>query len=100
MVQRHRHHGNRYKPRTGAPAATVVRAPSPSLERKAPVKYGKPFVLLEDGQKSTFIYSDGQWVAHAASIAQCRQDCQVKELPQKINGMTRYEVCSPLPTSG
>ena len=27
-------------------------------------------------------------------IAQCRADGQVKELAQKINGMTRYEVCS------
>ncbi|MGD9724431.1 MAG: hypothetical protein AB7O59_24260 [Pirellulales bacterium] len=66
------------------------------LERKAPVVYGKPFVLLEDDQKGTFIYSAGQWVRHTRSIAECRLDCQVKELAQKINGMTRYEICSPL----
>ncbi len=58
--------------------------------------YGKPFVLLEDSQKETFIYNGNQWVPHSKTIAECRQDSQVKQLPQKINGMTRYEVCSPL----
>ena len=33
------------------------------------------------------------------SIAQCRQDCLVKELPQKVNGKTRYEVRCPLPAA-
>jgi hypothetical protein len=35
-------------------------------------------------------------VRHSRSIAECREDCQVKELAQKINGMTRYEICSPV----
>jgi hypothetical protein len=73
-----------------------VRLPVAVAERKPPVVYGKPFVVLEDSQKSTFVYSGGQWVPHTKSIAECRQDCRVKELAQKINGMTRYEVCSPV----
>lgn len=96
MGQRHHHHAKRYKPRSNAPASEVVKAPSLLSQRKAPVKYGKPFIVLEDGQKGTFIYSDGQWVPHASSIAECRQECLVKELPQKINGMSRYEVSLPL----
>jgi hypothetical protein len=31
------------------------------------------------------------------SIAECRENCQVQELPQKVNGMTRYEIRYPLP---
>ena len=65
-------------------------------EKKLPIVYGKPFILLEDDQRGTFIYHGGQWVRHSRSIAQCRSDSQVKELPQKINGMTRYEICSPV----
>jgi hypothetical protein len=42
------------------------------------------------------VFNAGQWVQYQKSIAQCRQDCQVKELPQRINNMTRYEVCEPL----
>ena len=65
-------------------------------EKKLPVTYGKPFVVLEDVQKNTFVFSGGRWQPHTATIAECRIDCQVKELPQKINDMTRYEVCSPV----
>jgi hypothetical protein len=68
------------------------------VEKKPPVTFGKPFVLLEDLDKSTFVYKGGQWIPHSATIAECRQDCQVKELPQKIKGMTRYEICPPVPT--
>jgi hypothetical protein len=35
-------------------------------------------------------------VPYALSIAQCRRDGQVKELPQKIGGKTRYEIRLPL----
>ena len=66
------------------------------VEKKPSVTYGKPFIVLEDTHKSTFIYKGGQWIPHSATIAECRQDCQVKELPQKIKGMTRYEICSPV----
>ncbi len=66
------------------------------MEKKAPVVYGRPFVVLEDGEKKTFVFAGGRWQPHTATIAECRVDCQVKQLPQKINGMTRYEVCSPV----
>jgi hypothetical protein len=96
MAQRRHHNAKRQKPRAGAPHPAAVRQPVAAAEKKPPITYGKPFVLLEDDQKDTFIYSAGQWVRHAKTIAECRRDCQVKELAQKINGMTRYEVCSPL----
>jgi hypothetical protein len=99
MGQRRPRHGKRTKPHAAAPASAAVRSPLPTIERKPPVRYGKPFILLEDAQKATFIYTGAQWVRHTQSIAECRLDCQVKELPQKINGMTRYEVCAPLPSA-
>jgi hypothetical protein len=95
MGRRDRHQSKRQKPRAAATAANF-RAPVPVLERKRPVAYGKPIVVLEDGQKHTFVYAGGQWIPHSKTIAECRQDCQVKELAQKINGMTRYEVASPV----
>jgi hypothetical protein len=71
-------------------------APPPEVrvprEPKPPTQYGKAFILLEDEQKNTFEYSQGAWVPYELSIAQCRRDGQVKELPQKIGGKTRYEV--------
>ncbi len=74
----------------------MIREAPAVIEKKPPVVYGKPFVVLEDGQKDTFIYQGGKWVPHTKTIAECREDCQVKELSQKINGMTRYEICSPV----
>ncbi len=100
MGQRNHHHqNNRPKKRATAHREAIVREPIVVAEKKPQVKYGKPFILLEDSQKATFIYQGGQWTRHALSIAECRLDCQVKALPQKINGMTRYEICSPLQTS-
>lgn len=95
MAQRRHHQSKRSKPRVASGSAGA-RAPAPALERKPPVRYAKPFVLLEDAEKSTFIYSNAQWVRYHKSIAECRVDCQVKELAQKIKGMTRYEVCTPM----
>ena len=66
------------------------------LAPKPPVQYGKPFILLEDSDKKTFEYKSGARVPYTMSIAECRQDCQVKELPQKVNRMTRYEVRCPV----
>ena len=68
----------------------------PPLEKRIPVVYGRPFIVLEDSQKGTFVYAGGQWIPHDRSIAECRLDCQVKALSQKINGMTRYEVALPI----
>jgi hypothetical protein len=60
-------------------------------------EYGKPFTLLEDESKATFEYKTGAWIRYSLSIAECReQNYKVNELPQKVNRMTRYEVCCPL----
>lgn len=67
----------------------------PEIERQPVVVYGKPFIVLEDKEKNTFVYKAGNWVPHSESIAECRKTCQVKELPQKVNQMTRYEIRSP-----
>ncbi len=97
MGPRNRHHNSkRQKPRAARQHPEFVRAAPVAVEKKPPVVYGKPFVVLEDNQKDTFIYSGGKWVPHTKTIAECREDCQVTELAQKINGMTRYEICSPL----
>jgi hypothetical protein len=69
-----------------------LRRPPDVLERRAPVVYGKPFIVLEDESKKTFVFKAGQWVEFESSIAECKQSCQVKQLPQKVNRMTRYEV--------
>ena len=65
-------------------------------QRKPEQQYGPPFILLEDENKNTFEYRRGAWVAHPNNIAECRIDCHVKELAQKVNKMTRYEVRRPL----
>ena len=72
-----------------------LKRPPEFTERPPPVVYGKPFFVLEDPEKNTFIFQAGEWVAYSASIAECRQTCQVKELPQRVNGRTRYEVRVP-----
>lgn len=88
-------HNNR--PRSANPAfadtRTLRRAPEP-IERRAPTVYGKAFIILEDAAKNTFIFKEGAWVPHSESIAECRLTCQVKELPQRLNRMIRYEVRS------
>jgi hypothetical protein len=94
MGNRNHHQGKRPKNRGGAHPPALRTPPTPA-ERKPPVVYGKPFVVLEDTQKATFIFKSGAWVRHTATIAECRVDCQVKQLPQQINGMTRYEICAP-----
>jgi hypothetical protein len=96
MVQKRRFHPARRDGRSAAPGIRGLREPPAVTERPAPVVYGKPFILLEDQEKNTFIFQAGQWVPHDASIAQCRQTCQVKELPQRVNRMIRYEVRRPL----
>jgi hypothetical protein len=68
----------------------------PAASRPAPIVYGKPFIVVEDEQKNTFVFQAGAWVPHTASIAECRQTCQVKELPQRVNKMIRYEVRCPV----
>ncbi len=95
-------HQNRFRNAGKKKPARPNRAPAaerPAFEipaRKPPKVYGKPFTLLEDEQKNAFEYRSGAWVPYAMSIAQCREEGEVKELPQKINKMTRYEVRLPV----
>ncbi len=92
MAQRRKFTQNKRQIARAAPENRGLRYPPEIVERQLPKVYGKPFIILEDPQKNTFIYSAGAWVAHSASIAECRQLGQVKELPQRLNQMIRYEV--------
>ena len=100
MAQKHRYSRNKNKPHASRP-----RLNAPPLrrglmyERKPPKQYGKAFVLLEDSDKNTFEYAAGVWVPYGLTISQCRKDCMVTELPQKVNGKTRYEVRPPVATA-
>lgn len=77
----------------GAPPPPLVRS---SGVVKPPTQFGPPFVVLEDTEGKTFYYQLGSWRPHDMSIAACRATCQVKLLPQKVNGMNRYEVRRPV----
>ncbi|MGC3968487.1 MAG: hypothetical protein QM775_14250 [Pirellulales bacterium] len=89
--------GRRPSQNRGRPQKPAARysPPPPPVQRPAPQPkpvYGPPFILLEDERKNTFEFVGGAWVPYARTIAECRLDCQVKELSQKVNKMTRYEV--------
>jgi hypothetical protein len=92
MAQKHRYRNNRQGNRGFAPPPAAIAKAAVVYEKKLPTQYGKPFILLEDANKNTFEFKGGQWVAHPLTIADCRENSQVKELPQKVNGMTRYEI--------
>ena len=55
MAQYRRPKNNRLPPRGPSDTRTLRRLPDPS-ERRAPVVYGKPFMLMEDAEKNTYIY--------------------------------------------
>jgi hypothetical protein len=94
MAQRRRPVVNkRQVARQAPPTRTLVSLPP--AQRVVPVVYGKPFILMEDAAKNTFIYQAGNWVPYTSTIAECRQTCQVKALPQSVGKMTRYEVRCP-----
>lgn len=57
--------------------------------------YGKAFIVAENSAKQTFIFQGGAWSPYTSTIAECKRTCLVKELPQKLNNMTRYEVRCP-----
>jgi hypothetical protein len=94
MAQRRRPVVNkRQVARQATPTRSLVVLPP--AQRVAPVVYGKPFILMEDASKNTFIYQAGNWVPYSSTIAECKQNCQVKVLPQSVGKMTRYEVRCP-----
>lgn len=100
MAQKHRF--NRRKQQKPFVSKSGAKAPPRApvvYERKPPTQYGKPFVLLEDQALNTFEYASGAWVPYSLSIAECRHDYLVTELPQKVNGKTRYEIRCPLPAA-
>jgi hypothetical protein len=95
MAQRRRPTFNkRQAARLPLPTRSLV-AP-PVVQPARAVVYGKPFIVMEDEAKNTFVYRAGEWVPHSATIAECRETCQVKVLPQGVGKMTRYEVRQPL----
>ena len=98
-MARNRPNQNNKRRRTGplAPSDTRNLRRTPDLvQRSAPVVYGKAFIVLEDEAKNTFVFKEGAWTAYTESIAECRSTCQVKELPQRVNKMIRYEVRCPV----
>ena len=95
--QRYSNTKKKQQPRR-APALSPVMAPA-IREHKPPKQYGKAFILLEDGNKNTFEFRGGAWVAYGRTIAECRLDCQVTELSQRVNQMIRYEVRTQLAAS-
>jgi hypothetical protein len=96
MAQKHRFKNERAKHGRPSPPAPAPAAPRPVFEKKAPVVYGKAIIVLEDETKNTFEFQQGAWIPFSMSLAECRRDCLVKELPQKVNRMTRYEIRFPL----
>ena len=96
MAKKNRYGYKPQKPRSSNAPETSPVATAEMRVKKVDVEYGKPFILLEDIDKNTFEYKGGAWVSHARTIAECRIDCQIKELPQKVNKMTRYEVRCPV----
>ena len=95
-------HQNRFNRRGGkkttrkARPNSAERTPIEIPQRRQPTVYGKPFIILEDAHKTTFEYRGGGWVPYGMSMSECRAEGEVKELPQKINNMTRYEVRLPV----
>jgi hypothetical protein len=95
MAQRRRFTQNKRQASRLAPQTrTLARAPLLS-ELPQRVTYGKPFIVAEDEAKNTFVFKAGAWVPYEATMAECRQTCQVKELPQRLGNMIRYEVREP-----
>ena len=97
MGQKNRFTQNKRKPMSTYQSDTrSLRRPPELADLPRQVTYGKAFIVFEDAEKKTFVFQAGEWVEYSASIAECRQTCLVKELPQSINGRVRYEVRAPL----
>ena len=96
MARNNRFIPRRQQRRNPSPTnSLLVRSPE-TVERAAPVQYDKPMIVMEDQNKATFVYDGGAWVQHERTMADWRTDCLVKELPQRVRGMIRYEVRCPL----
>ncbi len=97
-MSRKRQHPHKRQQKTQSRPPIAFNLADKMAERKSEPKkeYGLPFILMEDENLNTFHYLRGAWVPYQRRIAECRIDCQVKALPQKLNKMTRYEVRAPL----
>jgi len=95
MAQKNRIHQQR-KRFVGPPAPAPRQDLRPVYVPKPVIEYGKPFMVLEDVSKQTYEFKDGAWIPFALSIAECKREGLVKELPQKVNKRTRYEIRLPV----
>jgi hypothetical protein len=96
MARNNRFGGRQQRAPSRGPRAAVPAAAPRVFERKPPTQYGAPFIVLEDAQKNTFEFVNGNWMPFEMSISQCRAACQVRVLPQQVNGKTRYEIRRPV----
>jgi hypothetical protein len=96
MAHQNRFNNNRKRPPHADRVAAAERPAFFIPPAKQPTAYGKAFIILEDAKKQTFEYRSGAWVPYSMTIAQCRAEGEVKELAQKMNKMTRFEVRLPL----
>jgi hypothetical protein len=80
----------------GNPETRRNSAPLVPVAPVARVVYGKAIVIAEDANKNTFYFDGAAWVPYSDSIAECRRSCLVKELPQRVKDMTRYEIRPPV----
>lgn len=96
MSKQRRYSRKQYQTTFRAPREAAAPAAPRSFEPKPPTQYGPAIIILEDAQKNTFEYTSGSWVPFEMSIAECRVECQVRALPQQVNGKTRYEIRRPL----
>jgi hypothetical protein len=96
MAKKNQHGAKKAQKRLAREGRPANVRETPVYERKEKVEYGKPFIVMEDADKNTFAYDGSAWVPYSMSMADCRLQCQVKTLPQKVNGKTRYEVRAPL----
>lgn len=98
MVKRNQYAGKKARNNPAGGGRLALVRETPVYELKPKVEYGKLFIVMEDGDKNTFVYNGSSWVPYTMTMAECRATCQVKELPQKVNGKIRYEVRAPIPT--
>jgi len=96
MVKRNQYAGKKARNNPAGGGRLVIDREKPVYVLKEPVEYGTTFIVMEDGEKNTFSYNGSAWVAHRMSIAECKAECMVKELPQKVGGKIRYEIREPL----